>query len=290
MRYKKKIFISIFVVALLIGIGYIVTNIEFTFSSCGVGYRGEVSYDKIMLAPSCTGYRSFLSALNRKVGIPLMSLSSVALLFLMVLLFLREQIFYSWLKFAVIFFPISMILIMSAPSHDGGMIFRSTQEVLTTLLPGIFFIVSFAIIFFHIYFLNKLNVKTGRSGKKTWWWRVSLLLISLILSFVYFSINTGELKSGSYLDMFALFIFFLVIISPFTFFINDMVFLGWVKFSLGWIAIAAVIFAFTPTVRNDYMHYSPVRDDVANWMSRLYLALSCLKIIWDTWQERKSSS
>lgn len=66
------------------------------------------------------------------------------------LLFVKEQVFNKWFKFAIIYVPISIVLIAIA-SPTGDMFFPSLRETLTFLLPIVFFIASlFIIIFEHI--------------------------------------------------------------------------------------------------------------------------------------------
>ncbi|KKQ53560.1 MAG: hypothetical protein US70_C0002G0048 [Parcubacteria group bacterium GW2011_GWD2_38_11] len=63
-----------------------------------------------------------------------------------IIVFLREQIFNAWSKFAIIFIPISIVSIFFLPSM-GDMFFPSIKELAIFLLPVIFLISSLGIIF-----------------------------------------------------------------------------------------------------------------------------------------------
>ena len=148
MNYKKKIIHLIAVAFLCIGIGYALINlVGFEFDACGIGYRGEDGLsEKIELTPSCTGYRDFLESLDNKIGVPLVLFSIISIFLLSIQLFLREEIFRSWIRFATVFVPVSLIITIFSSPNDGDMFFPSTEEMSIFSLPTIFLITSILII------------------------------------------------------------------------------------------------------------------------------------------------
>ncbi len=80
------------------------------------------------------------------------------LIVLVVLLFFSEQIFQSWKKFAQIFIPISIILVILAPEHANkgfdGIGYGLDKEQTTWWLSGIFLVMSLVVIVY-----NNLKLK-----------------------------------------------------------------------------------------------------------------------------------
>ncbi|EKE11219.1 MAG: hypothetical protein ACD_15C00117G0001 [uncultured bacterium] len=79
------------------------------------------------------------------IFVPLFVFSVPIFIISFLLLFLREQVFYAWKKFAVIYVPISIILIFTA-SPSGDLLFPSLKEMFIFALPVTFLITSLAII------------------------------------------------------------------------------------------------------------------------------------------------
>lgn len=71
-----------------------------------------------------------------------------------VLLFLREQVFNAWSKFAVIFLPVAVILIIITPTTKKTII-DFDKESVTLLLASIFLITSLLIIFIKSFKLRR---------------------------------------------------------------------------------------------------------------------------------------
>ncbi len=59
---------------------------------------------------------------------------------------MRDEIFWSWAKFAAWFVPVSILIISSASASGNSYVFQSDQEVLTMLLVPSFIIISLGII------------------------------------------------------------------------------------------------------------------------------------------------
>ena len=84
-------------------------------------------------------------SLDEKFGAPLIFFSVLSIFSIIALFFLKEQVFVVWKKFAVIYIPISIVIIAISPSQ-GDMFFPSMQEMLIFALPAIFLVASLAII------------------------------------------------------------------------------------------------------------------------------------------------
>jgi len=147
MTYKTKIFFLIIIAVLFVGVGYGLTSfIKFEFDTCGSGYNniGNLS-GKINLTPSCSGYRGYLDSLDNNLGIPLALFSIISIFILLILLFLREQVFHMWSKFAIIFLPIAIIFVAITPEYRD-VFFSFDKEMYTLFFATIFLIVSLLII------------------------------------------------------------------------------------------------------------------------------------------------
>lgn len=79
------------------------------------------------------------------VGIPLF-LFSIALFFIFfIFLFIKEEVFNYWKKFAKLFLPVAIILIIITPTQYGGFV-GIDKEMATWGLASLFLIISFGII------------------------------------------------------------------------------------------------------------------------------------------------
>lgn len=147
MKYKTKIYSLIVVAVIFIGIGYSLTSfLKFEFDTCGSGYNNAGSLSgKINLTPSCSGYRGYLDSLDDNIGVPLILFSITSVIILLTLLFLREQIFYAWSKFSIIFLPLAIIFVAVAPEYRD-VFFTLDKEAYTLSLATIFLVVSLLII------------------------------------------------------------------------------------------------------------------------------------------------
>ncbi|HAS00184.1 MAG: hypothetical protein US57_C0011G0037 [Candidatus Moranbacteria bacterium GW2011_GWC2_37_73] len=130
MNYKKKIYWILFASVILIVMGFALALPEI-FGLCK---RTDAScIDEYIYS------HDILSTLLIFFAVPIFIISFI-------MLFLREQIFDAWLKFAIIFAPSSIIFI-AISSPQGDMFFPSIRELAIFLLPVIFLISSFGIIF-----------------------------------------------------------------------------------------------------------------------------------------------
>ncbi|HBR78869.1 MAG TPA: hypothetical protein DEA46_00375 [Candidatus Moranbacteria bacterium] len=79
------------------------------------------------------------------VGMPLFLFSIVLFLIFFIFLFVKEDVFNIWKKFAKIFLPIAILLIIITPTTYGGFV-GIDKELATWWLAGLFLISSIAII------------------------------------------------------------------------------------------------------------------------------------------------
>jgi uncharacterized membrane protein required for colicin V production len=127
MSYRKKML----VLSVLSLVGFLIGVI--LTSAYGAGLCGEIRY--------C------FDPYDETIGQPLGIFSMVIFILSIIFLFIHEQIFTSWLRFAKYYIPISLVLIFLSPITAVG-IGAFDQELVTWWLAGIFFVASIGIIFF----------------------------------------------------------------------------------------------------------------------------------------------
>jgi len=75
------------------------------------------------------------------------TLSLAVLPILLILFFLRDEIFLAWLKFAWWYLPITLLLVIFSPNHNGGFLPSPiTKELASLWLGGLFVIISLVLI------------------------------------------------------------------------------------------------------------------------------------------------
>lgn len=118
MSYRKKIGLSVALIIIMVIIGYLLTEI--------------VRLD-------------FFDSLDESIGIPVFLFSVALLVVYFLFLFMREEIFNYWKRFAKIFLPIAIILIIITPTQYGGFV-GVDKELATWFLAVAFLIISLGII------------------------------------------------------------------------------------------------------------------------------------------------
>ncbi|HPN54837.1 MAG TPA: hypothetical protein PLB52_02785 [Candidatus Moranbacteria bacterium] len=137
--------------------------------------------------------------------------------------------------------------------------------------------------------------------KKTYWWRIAILFIGIImLVYGYAVVNNKKLglcknENGkeicilhynSYIDSVMFFSLAVILISLILFFITDKIFLKWLCFAVIWILLSIFLIAITPE-RHAFFNMDPDKETVSIWMGLLFIILSLIQIIWQSWKERK---
>lgn len=94
------------------------------------------------------------------VGMP-MILFSFFLFLISLLLFIRQEVFHSWKKFAIVYLPVAAILLFIAAGESGGGIgfARIDGEIISWFLSGIFLFISLLIICIKSWKLRKGDQK-----------------------------------------------------------------------------------------------------------------------------------
>ncbi|MDX9925610.1 MAG: hypothetical protein RBS48_12675 [Ignavibacteriaceae bacterium] len=133
MDYRKKKYLGIMISMLGILIGYY-------FSS-------PINHD-ICRKTLCT------KIVGGDVGIPLFLFSSALLFIFLMFLFVKEDVFNIWKKFAKIFLPVAMLLVVITPTHYGGLV-GIDKEIATWWLAGLFLFISIGIIVWKSIHLRK---------------------------------------------------------------------------------------------------------------------------------------
>jgi len=125
--------------------------------------------------------------------------------------------------------------------------------------------------------------------KKTYWWRILTTLISiLLLGTAYVMNNQSIFYSETISGHLFIFNLAILIISIFLFFINDKVFIKWLRFAIVWIILSIILIALTPEYSGGWVSMNPTKEIVSIWMGSLFVILSLVKIIWDLWKEKIS--
>ncbi|MFA6159594.1 MAG: hypothetical protein WC678_00700 [Parcubacteria group bacterium] len=135
-------------------------------------------------------------------------------------------------------------------------------------------------------------------SKKTYWWRVITVLLFLTGTFIgyilFYPYQVGICNSLGRGCVFSalkrtiaepLFLFsaFSSIVSIFLFFINDKIFLKWLRFAGVWIVLSIFAIAITPSHSGGILSFGgPSKEDVSIWMGALFVILSLAKIVWDS--------
>ncbi|MFZ2976088.1 MAG: hypothetical protein WA055_05685 [Candidatus Moraniibacteriota bacterium] len=128
-------------------------------------------------------------------------------------------------------------------------------------------------------------------NKKTYWWRILVALLGTILfGWSYLVTNAYELnichknsycffQYAKYIDQIAFYSLFMIIISPFLFFINDKIFLKWIRFAGVWIVLSILAITITPSHSQGILSFGgPSKELVSIWMGALFVILSLAKI------------
>jgi hypothetical protein len=124
--------------------------------------------------------------------------------------------------------------------------------------------------------------------KKTYWWRVLILLIIFVFILVdYFTYCDNNIRKcfwdGEIYLLRTLFHFSMTtfLISLVTFFVNDNVFLRWFKFGIIWFFSSLFFVSITPEYSGGWVSFTPDREQVSIWMSALFLIISLISIaVW----------
>jgi hypothetical protein len=137
-------------------------------------------------------------------------------------------------------------------------------------------------------------------NKKTYWWRILIVLVGII-AFAWSYLVANAYKLGTchkgdycffqymnYIDPLAFYSLFLFAVSISLFFINDNIFLKWLRFAGAWIILSIFAIAIAPNHSGGILSFGgPTKEDVSIWMGTLFVILSLAKIVWD-WKKQKA--
>jgi len=130
----------LFVGMIMLAYGYVVINNE-KLNLC----KSEDGIDVCILH-----YNSYID--------PVMFFSLAVILISLVLFFISDSIFKKWLHFALIWFLLTIILIIFAPVSTGGLMnFGPTKESVSIWMAFLFIISSLILIAYQKYKLRKNN-------------------------------------------------------------------------------------------------------------------------------------
>ena len=124
---------------------------------------------------------------------------------------------------------------------------------------------------------------------KTYLWRIFVMVLAVVVfGYGYIAVNMDKLNLyNNYIDPLMFLSLSLLAVSPLLFFIRDEVFLKWLRFSLAWFALAAILIALSPEYSGGWgPSFDLTKESVSIWMGTLFVITSLVKITWDS---RKSS-
>lgn len=122
--------------------------------------------------------------------------------------------------------------------------------------------------------------------KKTYWWRILILLSCIFVLLISFFIpceqKIGKCIGGNNIiitrTLFHYFLSFLIV-SPFLFLIKDVIFKKWFKFAIVWFVLLTIFIILSPEYSSDIFGLSPTKELVSIWMSSLFVIISLIQII-----------
>lgn len=132
--------------------------------------------------------------------------------------------------------------------------------------------------------------------KKTYWWRIILMVISVATVLVLFAVpcrfDYWECFGGSHLQTMVIRMAFAIfIVSFFLFLVDDEVFKKWLKFTSLWIILEIIIIGTTDAHRYKNIGSDGVysyRGYLSGILTDIFTLLSIVKISWDSFISRKT--
>ena len=130
--------------------------------------------------------------------------------------------------------------------------------------------------------------------KKTYWWRVSLPLVCLIIISSALlgpcNFKLGKCLGGdSILITRTFFHIFssLLIVSVILFFINDNIFIKWLRFAAAWILATLIFVIISPANSSSIIGLSPTKELVSIWMGALFVIISIFLITYQYYKIKR---
>ena len=145
MTTKKKVLIGSLVGII---IGWIVSNIK----NFGICFPIYANY----------GLSNCTSATQDDITIAIELIALPLFIGTLFLFFVRDDVFFSWFKFARIWLPLSVLIIMLSSSTNGGFLSLNDRSILLPFLFIVFLIVSVILI---IYVFIKSNKKHSQNSQ-----------------------------------------------------------------------------------------------------------------------------
>lgn len=140
--------------------------------------------------------------------------------------------------------------------------------------------------------------------KKTYWWRILVFIVGIV-TFIYSwlasygdkmglcNVNSGieecTINYNPYIKSLFILSISLMVVTLFLFIISDRVFLKWLRFAIIWTILLSIAVILTPEYSSGWIPLNPDRQQIAIFLSSLFVILSLVKISWDSWKEKKQS-
>ena len=117
--------------------------------------------------------------------------------------------------------------------------------------------------------------------KKTYWWRIAVLVLSTFLVFTsYFIFEYIYYLRKIFAEPLFLLSLSLLLVSPFLFFIQDKTFFLWLKLALIWFSLAFFFVALSPDYRGGWLGIGPTKESVSLSMGGIFFLGSLLFFVW----------
>lgn len=132
--------------------------------------------------------------------------------------------------------------------------------------------------------------------QKTYWWRITTLLFSgsiVFLGWIYETFFCFSYSDNCLLDQYRLSFFeptillflSLSITSFFLFFVDDAIFLKWLRLTIVWFVLAMIIILFVPVYSGGWgANLNPTKESVSIWMGTLFVIISLVLIAREKWK------
>jgi hypothetical protein len=132
--------------------------------------------------------------------------------------------------------------------------------------------------------------------KKTYWWRVILLISTLFIAVAFYYIPCeqifGRCTGGNDMPIIRTSFHFLlatIVVSLFLFFANDNIFKKWSIFAITLIILSSILISMTPEYSGGWgPNYNLERESFSIWMAKAFVIISLVLIIWQSIKERRS--
>lgn len=128
-------------------------------SLLGIILRHPVTFGICTQKYTTANYIGCLDNLSQTLSDIFIPIFLTSVIFSIITLKLRDEVFRSWMHFAILWIPLSIFMILMAPDHGGGTLYPTAREMLAIICPALFLIISSGIIVYKWYSLKDKKTK-----------------------------------------------------------------------------------------------------------------------------------